>query len=132
LFFCLYRFNQKKCSSRSRKFYAKLNDELNIVCANPDFNIGIDTTQRKHNSELFYNVYYTDIESVYKQRNGTAVGATLVHKCRVRDVELGAGFFSAAVFKKQVLLSLYPLGGFQGFRQGKKYWFFSKFEMKKC
>lgn len=116
-------FDNKTCSVNSRTFYAKFDDQFNIVCANPNINIGLADHTPIHPSLFFYNVFFTDNESVYKSRNGFL--AKLVHKCQVYEHEIGRGVFTPAVYRRKIPISRFGFGMFKGLKENKRYWFFT-------
>ena len=89
-FLITHSYNNTLCSAESRTFHAKINDQLNILCANPELHLGtINDDLYKDiigNGYLEQDIYFTDQKRVYEHRNTST--ARLIHHCKV-SMDLG-------------------------------------------
>ena len=125
---CFFSFNEDVCTKESTKIYAKSDDQLSILCGNPSLSNSFQDSLRRGRSmqhKYFYNIYITDSEQVNTDRDGNK--ADLMFTC---DAKLTSSNNQDYVVKKSVnrLSSIlpFPIGNFQGFQEGKRYWLFSK------
>ena len=80
----MYRYNDTICSAESRRFHAKIDDQLNILCANPKLSLGlIEEDKTGVRVEFEHDIYFTDKKNVYKRRNATS--AKLIYNCKVHS-----------------------------------------------
>jgi len=120
-------FNEDLCTEESRRIYAKSDDQLSILCGNPSLSNSFQDSLRRGRSmqhKYFYNIYITDSLDVHNARDGNR--ADLMYVC---DAKLTSSSNQDYVVKKSVnrLSSIlpFPIGNFQGFQEGKKYWLFT-------